>query len=280
MVHEPSLYTSLTSTNADETKDVLDKAYNVLLNIYQSKTGMNDDELRKLIDGKDVWLSSDEALEYGFIDEVFESKAVLTNLHKFALDGEIIQNHLKNKLVDQMDLEKYTELENSLEEMNNKYSELSSELESVKNENAALIGEKDDLELSNLALTEEKEGLETEKSELENKVKELEVEKINTFINNAVEDGRITEPQKADYLKLAETDFDSVKNIISSIPVREKVADFISNKNESKLEDLIKGKEKWDEIDFLKKDPETLEKLKNEFPEKYSEIHKKAYPTL
>lgn len=280
MIHEPSLTTSVTPNSADDIKENLDKAYSTLIQIYQSKTGMEESALRELMDGKEVFLSAEEALEMGFIDEIFESEKILSNLQHNVIDGELITNHLKNKLIDTMDVEMINDLKHSVKELSDKATELTNELDTVKNENGVLVNEKEDLEVLNSTLTESNVSLETERTELENKVQELETEKIEFYINNAVEQGRITEPQKEDYLKLANTDFEAVQNILETIPVRTKISDQLVNTKESNLKTLINGKEKWDEIDYMKKDSETLETLKSDFPEYYGELHKKTYPNL
>ena len=79
-------------------KDDLDKALDVMLNVYQQKTGLNESELKNMIGGKDLILNASEALKLGFVDEVFETEAVMTNLYQNVMDGEIIENHLKNKI--------------------------------------------------------------------------------------------------------------------------------------------------------------------------------------
>lgn len=155
---------------------------------------------------------------------------------------------------------------------------MKSELEGKENEIKSFLTEKENFETIKNEILTEKEGLASTITALETKVDELTSEKIVNFIENAVTSGRITEPQKANYLKLAENDFETVSELINNISIRTKIVDQLSVTNEANLKDLIKNKENWDEIDFLKKDGETLNRIKVEFPEYYAEIHKKSYP--
>jgi ATP-dependent protease ClpP protease subunit len=279
MIHEPAMNTKLTSTNASKLKSQMDIAYSQLINIYQSKTGLNEDKLRELMDNKDCWMDSTQAKEMGFVDEVFDSEKVLASLMNDVTSGFSIEDSIKNKDFDMENEIKYTELENSYSNLLAEYDTMKLEISTLKTENEANTLVKAELEEKVNTLETEKTELVNNKVELENKVNELVNAQIEDFINNSVVTGKITEVQKENYLKLAKTDFESVKNIINSIPNRTKISDIITNSTQvNGLDELIKGKENWDEIDYLKKDNSTLETIKSMYPEYYSKIHKKAYP--
>jgi Tfp pilus assembly PilM family ATPase len=154
---------------------------------------------------------------------------------------------------------------------------LKNELEAKESEIQILNENKNDLVAKLNEIEEEKEVVLNNNLELKNEIVELKKEQVNSFIENAIKEGKITEPQKENYLKLANDDFETIKNIINAIPNRVKITDQLVNTSASALNELIKGKENWDEIDFEKKDKKTLEKIKNEFGDYYSQIHKKAY---
>ena len=280
MIHEPAMNTKITSSNSSKLKSQMDIAYSQLINIYQTKTGLNEDKLRDLMDNKDVWMDANTAKSMGFVDEIFDSEKVLASLMNDVSQGFSIEDSIKNKDFDMDNELKYTELENSYSSLLAEYDTMKLEVSSLKTENEANLLVKAELEEKVNTLETEKTELVSNKVELENKVNELVNAQIEDFINNSVVTGKITEVQKENYLKLAKTDFESVKNIISSIPNRTKITDIIVNTAQvDGLDNLIKGKENWDEIDYLKKDNKTLETIKTMYPEYYSKIHKKAYPT-
>lgn len=71
MIHEPW---SFAVGNADEMRkeaDVLDKFGDALTNAYVAKTGMDAVEVRSLMQDE-TWMDAEEALQWGFIDNVIE----------------------------------------------------------------------------------------------------------------------------------------------------------------------------------------------------------------
>lgn len=85
--------------------EVLKSANKAIANSYRVKTGMQEKELLDLMD-KESWLSAEEALKMGFVDEIInDNNKVLSNknlnltnsINGNMLSNEVIQN-LKNKL--------------------------------------------------------------------------------------------------------------------------------------------------------------------------------------
>jgi predicted nuclease with TOPRIM domain len=260
----------------------MDLAYSQLINIYQKKTGLNEDKLHELIDNNDVWMDAVTAKDLGFIDEIFDTDKVLASMMNDVINGGSINDDIITKNNDfNMENEitnKYNELENSYGVLLQDYDTMKLELVTLKTENEVFSNMKNELDEKIVSLENEKTIIENNRLELENKVNQLTKEKIEDFINNSITSGKITEVQKENYLKLALTDFESVKNIINSTPNRTKIVDVITNTTQVEgLDELLGNKKGWDEIDFLKKDQKTLETIKNSYPEYYSLIHKKAY---
>ena len=61
--------------------EVLEKVEDVIRMTYASKCKISDEQLTELID-HESWLTADEALEYGFIDDVIEDQDKIENLIK------------------------------------------------------------------------------------------------------------------------------------------------------------------------------------------------------
>jgi ATP-dependent protease ClpP protease subunit len=78
MVHNPWTMTYGDADELRKTADILDKTRDAIVSAYRIKTGMDDEELRALLDGE-TWLSAQEAVDYGF-----------ANLVEVALDEEDI----------------------------------------------------------------------------------------------------------------------------------------------------------------------------------------------
>lgn len=106
LVHNAWTYTL---GNADELRkqaEDLDKFDDRLVHIYTSKTGKSEEEIRSLMK-EDRWIDANEALEYGFVDEVYQSLQAAasvdrTRLVKAGLPdlpqnyGKSIPTHMEN----------------------------------------------------------------------------------------------------------------------------------------------------------------------------------------
>lgn len=84
MIHNPWGWAMGDSEDMRKAAEVNDHHKEAMLNTYESKTGLDRDELSKMMDDE-TWFNADEALESGFIDEVTESVelAASANTHEF-----------------------------------------------------------------------------------------------------------------------------------------------------------------------------------------------------
>ena len=69
MIHNPMGHTQGTAEDMRKTADILDKVAETLIGTYVSKTGSTDAFIEALLDAE-TWMTADEALEAGFIDEI------------------------------------------------------------------------------------------------------------------------------------------------------------------------------------------------------------------
>lgn len=69
MIHDPSISVSGSASHLRKTADTLEKTKTAIVNAYARKTGKQQDELSALM-SVETWMSADEALCHGFIDEV------------------------------------------------------------------------------------------------------------------------------------------------------------------------------------------------------------------
>ncbi|WP_375335848.1 ATP-dependent Clp protease proteolytic subunit [Bacillus sp. WMMC1349] len=108
MIHNPYMGMVGNATEFRKAADDLDKITESIVSTYLDKAGdkLDDVTLHQLLD-EETWLTADEALHYGLIDEVSESKDVAA-----CIDHQILAHfkHVPGKIVAK------TVAENSAEE--------------------------------------------------------------------------------------------------------------------------------------------------------------------
>ncbi|MCG6171496.1 ATP-dependent Clp protease proteolytic subunit, partial [Anoxybacillus sp. LAT_11] len=67
------------ATDFRKLADDLDKIRESIIAAYQEKSGIEREQLIELLDAE-TWLTADEALEYGLIDEVDERKSIVASM--------------------------------------------------------------------------------------------------------------------------------------------------------------------------------------------------------
>jgi HK97 family phage prohead protease len=105
-------------------------------------------------------------------------------------------------------------------------------------------------------------------SELEAEIKKKNDEAIDAFLSAAVKSGKIKEAEKPVFLKLAATDFESVKFLIDAKPEQASA----SLADMTKKTTLAAGREDWNYIKWMKEDPEGLKKLKADNPKEFERL--------
>lgn len=93
MIHNPKItgmQSAADSRDLRHVADQLDQIKTLLINVYMSKTGLAKEKLWELYDNE-TWLTADDAVRMGFIDESVEAiKAVATvNLKRFKMKKDV-----------------------------------------------------------------------------------------------------------------------------------------------------------------------------------------------
>jgi ATP-dependent Clp endopeptidase proteolytic subunit ClpP len=98
MIHNPYVQLAGDSEELKQAAEQLDRIKNTIIGVYRKRTGMNDEQISKMMDDE-TWMSADEAKRHGFIDEVQDKlKAVAyIDLKNIKMSKE------KNKLVEILD---------------------------------------------------------------------------------------------------------------------------------------------------------------------------------
>jgi len=71
MIHNPWTWAAGNADDLREQADMLDKVGASLFNTYQSRTGMDEAELKSML-ATDTWLTADECLANGFCDQIID----------------------------------------------------------------------------------------------------------------------------------------------------------------------------------------------------------------
>lgn len=79
MIHNPWTFGWGNANDFRRIADDLDKIRESIIAAYQDKSGIDRDKLIELLDAE-TWLTAEEALEYGLIDEVDERKSVAASM--------------------------------------------------------------------------------------------------------------------------------------------------------------------------------------------------------
>ena len=87
MIHNPLTIAMGDSEEMRKQADVLEKYKNSILETYLQKVNIDKEKLSELMDNE-TWLSAEEALEYGFIDEIIENADIQV------VENKVISNNM------------------------------------------------------------------------------------------------------------------------------------------------------------------------------------------
>jgi len=194
----------------------LESVEGVLAGILASKTGKSEDEIKSAyFDDKDHWLTAAEAKQAGLADFIFDTDPVPE-----ASTPEQVYNIFMNRL------EVKPNNNTMIEELKKRptFANCTSEADVIKNIATleAKAEKADGLEQTNKTLQQENETLKAAAAEA------LKAE--NTKIVNAAFDaGRISEPEKAIYMKALEGDDrqDTIK-VLEALPMKRRIENSIN----------------------------------------------------
>src|SRR5690606_370089 len=88
MIHNPWTVAWGDANAFRQVADELDKIREAMIPVYETRTGLERDEIIKMLDAE-TWMTADEAVELGFADEIEEDKQVAASVSG---SGRIIVN--------------------------------------------------------------------------------------------------------------------------------------------------------------------------------------------
>lgn len=252
MLHNPS---------GGNDKNVTDLVKQTLVTILSNRCSKTAEEISVMMDAE-TWLTSAEALNSGFVDEVLSSGKKIKMKKESLYEMANIYNKLINPKINKMEkIVDFLKLKNetSQEEIIEIISEKETEIYALK---------------ERLKIFEDAEKIAKEKAleEAKNKAKLL--------VNLANKDGKIAENEIEKYTALAISDFSLVENIFSKISNvktnNNPVFDFKVKNSAGEVED----RSKWTFNDWTKNDSKGLSEMQNAFPEQFNELVKTLKTTI
>lgn len=104
----------------------------------------------------------------------------------------------------------------------------------------------------------------------EKEVEDTRKEKVNELVEMAIKEGKITADKKAQFVKLALSDYAMAKETLDAIPAKESLSAKIVHKAAAS-----KDRSEWTYLKWAKEDPEGLKHLKETDPEAFEELKKR-----
>lgn len=262
MIHKPM---GVFSGNEDKIKREL-KALTNLTNeyteMYSKKTGKSKADIKAILDKGDYWMTAQEALDDGFIDEVLDQDADIdaqSILQLQACGAPIVPTATTKETI----------------KPKTKTREMDSKLLAAKiglSENAT--DEQINAKLAALNVAETENAI--LKTQRENAEKAEKAANIKALLDGAEQNKQITADNRIQFEALATADFENTKTIIASLP---KIAALSGNiKPKSKGGSSLNASQvDWTYQDYQEKDPEAYLALEQSDPEKATAIMEAYY---
>lgn len=165
MIHEASMGAHGDAEKMKQAAELLEEISDEIAGVYAEKTGKTKSEMRKLMK-KETWMNAKQAIENGFADEIFDTKAknMASILDRFKPDAALT--------------EKVIGLESAIVDAENQISELAANLATresdLQNAVTELAEVKECNESISAQLTEAQSLLQSEKEAVTAKVSEIE----------------------------------------------------------------------------------------------------------
>lgn len=93
---------------------------------------------------------------------------------------------------------------------------------------------------------------------------------VDSFLTAAVQSGKITTEEKEGFAKLAANDFETVQSLINSRPAKASAS--LKDLQAQASTAVPAGRENWTYLEWMKKDPEGLKRMKTENPTEFERL--------
>ena len=261
MVHNPS---------GGEDKKVLNLIKDTLVTILSNRTQKTAEEIDTMMNAE-TYLSADEAMAQGMVDEIIKSnKKIKIKTSDSLTNIALVYNKLINPTNNMEKVTNVLKLKNDASEL-----EMVTAIEAKDTENKEL---KNQIETLKNELKEFKDA----KEKAEQDAKDALKTKATEVVNKGLEDGKIAKEEVESTIELAsssESAFSSVSNMLSKMAGKnqsQKPFDFKNHKTDKGTED----RSAWTYQDWTKKDQAGLIEMQNSAPEDFKNLLKTLKTTL
>ena len=202
---------------------------NTLCGMYAEKLSKTPEEIKnEYFDGTDHWLTAEEALSLGFIDNIYDADPVPEDS-----SPEQIYNTFNNRL----EAQSQNQREMNLDELRKRpaFSACASEEDVIRQINhleteAAKVPD----------LTKQNTAMQERINVFENKAKEETAESIKKCLDDAEAAGRINQQTRPTYQALLEKDFENGSIAIQGLPAKKRVMNNLGGQPE--------GESPWEKL--------------------------------
>lgn len=251
--------------NASElrhTADLIESLQGDLAEMIAGRMGeKKENVLSQYFDEKDHWISAKQALEMKLIDGIYDADKE-EDINETSTSEELYK-YFNNKLLNKepLNVNKMT-LKEQLQGI--------ASFANLADDNAVL---KHIQELENKAT--KVDALENAVKSYKEKLEKLEAKEIQTFIDKAISEGKISLDQKDSYVALMKSDRTNTEKLIGSLKKAPFVrASSVYNQNETSNDLLAKS---WDELDMAGELSNLRASNFDAFKSKYKEKYKVDY---
>lgn len=218
MIHRVSGGTCGTITDLEKCIEDINHLENSLCDIYSKRTGQTLEQIRATyFDGQEHWLNAKEALELGFIDEIYDSQELPDGTDPRGV-SEAYSNRYFNSLTNK--------------NQNTMFEKLKTRpLFANCADEQAIMAEVEKLE-TKAARTDE---LEAENTTLRTAQEEAQAATDAEFINQAVKAGKFSAAESPNYLNLMKKDRVATTAIVNSMRAKRIVTNMLDTSSENEL---------------------------------------------
>ena len=218
--------------------EVLNLITNSLAKVFERNTNMTLDKCKDLMN-KETWMTADECMNLGIVDEVIQTKKKLPAMTNSVKELHSIYNRIltqkktnMNKVTDLLKLSNEASEEAIVEAVNAKDAKIAELEASIEAQSAELKALKDDNDAT------------------------IQAAKVE-LVENAIKEGKIADASKEIYLTSNKSN-EELKDVFSKLtPAYTPIFD-----NKATVSAAVAGREKWTFNDWSKNDPKGLAEMR------------------
>lgn len=217
MLHRPSCWVDGNAERMKECASELERIEDILCQMYSEKTGKSVEEIRATyMDGAEHWLTADEAMQLGFVDEIYDTK---------------YDEPTPNTFTPQQRCERYTARYLNYIHSLNKGKAMFERIKKMPSfsdctDEAAVIARITEMTAKVKgydALEKKNKELETQLNSYEQKEKMAHDKAIDDELEAAVLSGKIGENKRANFKAMLQADYENAHAILEGLPAKKLV---------------------------------------------------------